>query len=760
MSDQVSPGQRIRGHIKAEAWNDMLAAAADFKRRRLPSAQFDPDMFDQSPVVGQLFNETGADLPRGSIVATCDVWHKPSADLDQFQNEYIFCGRVPEIADRGRFFVVKEPIRNNEVGEIVMAGVAATQVNVSDETHLFAERVLGNVTNLQSASAGSARILWIESGIGLKWGYVRLGDGGESGANTTSTTTPAPHPQPCAGKCRYVWDQAQFVWVLDPEQSQCGTTTSTTTPAPGGSGGGSFGASSFAAFSFAANSFQSSEITVTSSTTAKPKVCCTTSTTTSTTPAPIICQCNYPTFCGTDDGECTFTFCAQYPNNSPACQSTTSSTTPAPGSTTSSTTGIPGSSTSTTTYNCNLCTSTTIGPCASPGCDWASVPVVAIGCQFTYAWQQVTNDCDGPGCAGCPDPNEPPTGLCQTTHTACMPVVTTTTGRPAGPTCGGTCLWYCSGGGWSRVIPESCGECSATPEQFISMCYCDSPSDPPPNPCCGFTVTSCSFHVPNTTLPPPTLCEQFCGTSSTTPNPDTSTTSSTTTAAPGCVGNCKHKWSTATNTWTVIQQDCTSACPCLYPAIIGMADCEVTMTKCGPESTTTSTTPGPTTSTTPGPTTSTTSTTPGPTQYVCMQVKSQNPGGFDCLNSGGRTGCNALDFATYPTSGFDDTQFFQCGPSYSSIFACIADCVPGGTTTTPAPTTTAAPENWYCRLIGVFGHACGDGNPHTQCIRTPETAAGAPICGGPWPVNVVGGVDLGQLACMDACNAATTTPSP
>src|SRR5699024_6729445 len=85
----------------------------------------------------------------------------------------------------GTFAIALEPIAAGAMGKAAVEGVCICKIDVQNTTDKFAE-VPGDdggsgsggsgEVYLQSAAAGSAQILWKQSGTGLKWAVVRLGN--------------------------------------------------------------------------------------------------------------------------------------------------------------------------------------------------------------------------------------------------------------------------------------------------------------------------------------------------------------------------------------------------------------------------------------------------------------------------------------------------------------------------------------------------------------------------------------------------------
>lgn len=354
----------------------------------------------------------------------------------------------------------------------------------------------------------------------------------------------------CGGKCKFVWSSSQNRWNPSPSETTCGSSTSSSTSSTTTEYPGQVIECKCPVTTANPNISTSS----TSSTTGEP-----TSSTTSTTPYP--CNCEYPRYCGTTSGECTFTNCV-YGEKIPTYQESKDCTT------TSSTT-------SSTTCNCN--TTTTYSPecqscqvfnhpllgnssideskCRGEGCycdGMSSNPdictVVSVPCRKSppaqnipchgkckfmcvptdasltkWVWDDIGFNCGGGYRCSCPAPTiecdkcgattetqcqeydvPPNPHSCQNCYSSSSTSSTTTSQNP----CGTGCIWKGeSPDSWSKKA-HNCGGC-----------FCQ---EPPFNP----SQYSCeTAHTPCVENPPPS-------TSSTSTSSSSSSTSSTTTATP------------------------------------------------------------------------------------------------------------------------------------------------------------------------------------------------------------------------------------
>lgn len=136
-------------------------------------------------------NDTGADLPALSVLelgdplvsALDDPDADPPSSAAQFQASPLFPGTAPTSAG-GVFVVTETPLSyvasagsasaGGAIGPAVVMGVVPVDIDVSDEDHGFSRPIASTTANLESASGGPARIIWKESGTGVKRAVVLM----------------------------------------------------------------------------------------------------------------------------------------------------------------------------------------------------------------------------------------------------------------------------------------------------------------------------------------------------------------------------------------------------------------------------------------------------------------------------------------------------------------------------------------------------------------------------------------------------------
>lgn len=485
----------------------------------------------------------------------------------------------------------------------------------------------------------------------------------------TTTTQALQIINVCWGQCDFIWDATNNYWTLN--INGCG---STTTPDPA-----------------TTTSTTTSECLCPPGATTTDDPASTSSTTTSsptTTTTPRPCNCLYPNFCGTSNGQHTQTFCTDqvqviyyYGPGSTLAQPNH----PCPPTTTTSTS----TTTSGTTTTCD-CATTTSAPsdCSAPHkCTWAYMPTGAGG---SFQWQLKSNTCS----AQCPcQPPSDPGAPCEEKDTPC--IVPT----PVPPTaCKGECTyWGVEGVGW--ILTDNL--CNGGTDG--AGCGCTPPSATPTG-CAPAKVPCVSPNTPTTAALGP------CAACYSTQPPIT-----TTTCAPCSkpCSKCKWQYSTSCGQMVLVENTCSGDCGCFSAPFVDPAanwpDGSVVETDCDANTTTTA-----------APTTTTTGTA-SPCNSYCAYRYSPDCGGWALAHNP----C-AGDCPTCPdppaSPGFPNQQLeIRCAGTTTTTTAgptTTTTCPP--TTTTTTSTTTGAPTTT------------------TVCLTTTTAAATTTTCAPGFAPNLTG----------------------
>ncbi len=171
---KVHPGEPWRP--AADAHNAFVDAARYVEQLKASGgARTGPDQWQTT--ILQVKNNSGAALDRFNILGIDDVFPTPTNNLDTFKNVPVLHGVTPTTADHfGRFAVLLEPAADGAIVAACVSGVCVCQVNVTDENATTADVKDGDAVCLETGGAGSATILWKESGAGIVWAVVRVGN--------------------------------------------------------------------------------------------------------------------------------------------------------------------------------------------------------------------------------------------------------------------------------------------------------------------------------------------------------------------------------------------------------------------------------------------------------------------------------------------------------------------------------------------------------------------------------------------------------
>lgn len=159
----------------AATWNAVIAAAKKVKQNN-GGGLGKPSRGDFGIVLyGK--NTTASLIARHKVVGISAITIDPAAAAtqDTFQSTPVVDLRTPTLPnDSIRFGITMEPIAAGKVGRILVEGVAAIPISISDADHKFA-RVVDSSDTLASCAFGPVEILQVQSGTGTKYAVVRIG---------------------------------------------------------------------------------------------------------------------------------------------------------------------------------------------------------------------------------------------------------------------------------------------------------------------------------------------------------------------------------------------------------------------------------------------------------------------------------------------------------------------------------------------------------------------------------------------------------
>jgi len=201
-----APGDSI-GSLKATTANAWTEAARQARKSARTGAGVSG--YRQRPGALEITvqNDTGADLDVRDVVQVSYPLLSPTVYVGDLQREPALLGIVPTSAN-GTPAVLIEPIPDGTTGRAVIMGVAHVVVDITDAAHTSAVIKVGETGYMNSAAAGAgtATILWRETGTGQKLCCVLLccADGDPAIGDNPDWPAPASSWYCDAGVCTEV----------------------------------------------------------------------------------------------------------------------------------------------------------------------------------------------------------------------------------------------------------------------------------------------------------------------------------------------------------------------------------------------------------------------------------------------------------------------------------------------------------------------------------------------------------------------------
>jgi len=177
---KASPGQDFYPP-PANLWNNMIDAGRAFADSRLNSPAGPPIRPRETDII-RIKNDSGAARRKGEILKI------DGKAIETVTDEQIWLvGKA--VTAECRFGIVKKPVEIDGVEALQVSGVCMALVDITDESHTFAEAADGEYV-LQSGTTGSIEILHAPAGTGEKECVVRFAGG--SGGSASEGNAPCP----------------------------------------------------------------------------------------------------------------------------------------------------------------------------------------------------------------------------------------------------------------------------------------------------------------------------------------------------------------------------------------------------------------------------------------------------------------------------------------------------------------------------------------------------------------------------------------
>lgn len=162
-----SPGQAFQVP-PAEEWNDMIDAGAEFGKRRRLGQQSGSIVIPESGNKITIKNVSGAAITAGDAL---QIGTKLLGTINR--NNLWFEGDTPAVPSTSLWGVAEFPLRSDELGPLIISGVAVAPVTINDAQHCFAD--IADATETLSSAWHGARILYKPSGTGVLTCVLLLG---------------------------------------------------------------------------------------------------------------------------------------------------------------------------------------------------------------------------------------------------------------------------------------------------------------------------------------------------------------------------------------------------------------------------------------------------------------------------------------------------------------------------------------------------------------------------------------------------------
>jgi hypothetical protein len=167
---QATPGSRL--DIPAQTWNALLGMARAQQRPGHASSAA-VGRGDTNSIEILVRNDSGGNIPIFGVVQIGEPLVVPVGSMDIFQTRRIYGGDLPSGTDV-IYGVTQEPIAEDGIGRVVVAGITPVTLTITDADDTHADATAASA-ELTTGTSGTARILWKESGTGAgKRGVIQL----------------------------------------------------------------------------------------------------------------------------------------------------------------------------------------------------------------------------------------------------------------------------------------------------------------------------------------------------------------------------------------------------------------------------------------------------------------------------------------------------------------------------------------------------------------------------------------------------------
>lgn len=125
-------------------------------------------------------NQSADNVPQYGVLELSQPVILPADNLGEFKSRVVMTAERSITTTMGRFCITAEPIPSGGIGRAFVSGICPVKIDVTNENHRFAQPY-ALPTQMLSKTTGPAKIIWKESGIGIKWALIQKSTEPDSG---------------------------------------------------------------------------------------------------------------------------------------------------------------------------------------------------------------------------------------------------------------------------------------------------------------------------------------------------------------------------------------------------------------------------------------------------------------------------------------------------------------------------------------------------------------------------------------------------
>ncbi len=170
---KVTTGQPL--NIPASDYNAFVDCARDYQQNSQRTAR---NSNPENLPAGQVYirNDSGVDCSRFDILGVDGMVFTPDTSPDA-RNRLVLSCSLPSVDyhSGGRFAVLARPAAAGKVAAAYVSGICLVKVDITDQSHLYADIIDAEKANLTSCGNGGVSIISRQAGTGVLWAVIRCG---------------------------------------------------------------------------------------------------------------------------------------------------------------------------------------------------------------------------------------------------------------------------------------------------------------------------------------------------------------------------------------------------------------------------------------------------------------------------------------------------------------------------------------------------------------------------------------------------------